>query len=97
MNAEDRKLVEETWRESIETLGVTKQSIVCMEEPAELIQAVSKMLRGKPGAKANLVEEMADTLICIHLLQLMHGITDEDLEQVVVAKTLRQRDRRGSS
>ena len=35
------------WRESIEKYGKTTQSIVCMEECSELIQAVSKRLRGK--------------------------------------------------
>ena len=35
------------WRESIEKYGKETQSIVCMEECSELIQAVSKRLRGK--------------------------------------------------
>lgn len=32
------------WRESIEKYGKETQSIVCMEECSELIQAVSKRL-----------------------------------------------------
>ena len=42
------------WRESIEKYGKTMQSIVCMEECSELIQAVSKRLRGKSDATDNL-------------------------------------------
>ena len=38
------------WHESIEKYGKETQSIVCMEECSELIQAISKCLRGKPDA-----------------------------------------------
>lgn len=56
------------WRDSIEKYGKETQSIVCMEECSELIQAVSKRLRGKPDATDNLAEEMADVIICLYLL-----------------------------
>ena len=45
------------WRESIRKYGKEIQSIVCMEECSELIQAVSKCLRGKPDVTDNLAEE----------------------------------------
>lgn len=57
------------WRESIRKYGKEMQSIVCMEECSELIQAISKCLRGKPDATDNLAEEMADVTICLHMLQ----------------------------
>ena len=81
------------WRESIEKYGKTMQSIVCMEECSELIQAVSKRLRGKPDATDNLAEEMADVTICLYLLKEMYGITDEQLEEWIARKTARQSKR----
>lgn len=81
------------WRESIRKYGKEIQSIVCMEECSELIQAVSKCLRGKPDATDNLAEEMADVTICLHMLQEMYGITDAQLEEWIARKTARQYER----
>lgn len=81
------------WRDSIEKYGKTMQSIVCMEECSELIQAVSKRLRGKPGATDNLAEEMADVIICLYLLKEMYDITDEQLNEWIARKTARQSKR----
>ena len=81
------------WRESIEKYGKEMQSIVCMEECGELIQAISKRLRGKPDPENNLVEEMADVTICLYLLKEMYGITDEQLEEWIARKTARQSKR----
>ena len=81
------------WRESIEKYGKEMQSIVCMEECSELIQAISKCLRGKPDATDNLAEEMADVTICLYLLKEMYGITDEQLEEWIARKTSRQSKR----
>lgn len=81
------------WRESIEKYGKETQSIVCMEECSELIQAVSKRLRGKPDAIDNLAEEMADVTICLYLLKEMYGITDEQLNEWIARKTARQYER----
>lgn len=81
------------WRESIEKYGQETQSIVCMEECSELIQAISKRLRGKPGATDNLAEEMADVIICLYLLKEMYDITDEQLNERIARKTARQYER----
>lgn len=81
------------WRESIEKYGKEMQSVVCMEECSELIQAVSKRLRGKSDATDNLAEEMADVIICLYLLKEMYGITDEQLEEWIARKTARQSKR----
>ena len=62
--------------DSIEYYGKKTQSIVCMEECAELIQAISKELRGKSD-RIHLAEEIADVLICIEILKQIYGITDE--------------------
>ena len=81
------------WRESIRKYGKEAQSIVCMEECSELIQAISKRLRGKPDATDNLAEEMADVTICLKLLQIMYDITDDELDEWVERKTMRQKQR----
>ena len=68
------------WSESIEYYGVTKQSVVCMEECAELIEAVDDRRRDglTDGTRAHLVEEMADVLICLGLLERMYDIRGRD-------------------
>lgn len=90
MNKDKQQAV---WRESIEKYGKTMQSIVCMEECSELIQAISKCLRGKPDATDNLAEEMADVTICLHLLKEMYGITDKHVDTWIARKTVRQHER----
>lgn len=74
------------WHESVERFGTRLQSVVCMEECAELIQAVSKRLRGKPDPDDNLAEEMADVYICLGMLRDMYGVTDERLESWSTAR-----------
>lgn len=64
------------WSESIEYYGVTKQSVVCMEECAELIEAIDDRRRDglTDGTRVHLVEEMADVLICLWLLEHMYDV-----------------------
>ena len=66
-------------KDSIEHYGIDAQSTVCMEECAELIQAISKEKRGKHDYK-HLAEEMADVLICISMLQDMYEIDSSDIQ-----------------
>lgn len=64
------------WSESIEYYGVTKQSVVCMEECAELIEAIDDRRRDglTDGTRVHLIEEMADVLICLWLLEHMYDV-----------------------
>ena len=73
--------------------GHDAQAMVHAEELAELIQAVSKRLRGKPDPNDNLAEEMADVYICLGMLRDMYGVTDERLESWIDRKTERQKER----
>ena len=66
-------------KNSIKHYGVDAQSTVCMEECAELIQAISKEKRGKHDYK-HLAEEIADVLICISMLQDMYEIDSSDIQ-----------------
>lgn len=69
------------WSESIEYCGVTKQSIVCMEECAELIEAYDDLRRDglTDATRSHMVEEMADVLICLWLLEHMYDIKGRDI------------------
>ena len=79
--------------------GADAQAMVHMEEAAELIQAVSKMRRaanaGKDddAARYNLVEEIADCLICMKQMQEIYGISDHDIQLMVDRKCRRQEAR----
>lgn len=72
-----------TIQKLIKKNGIRYQSGIAQEECAELIQAISKCLRSKEvipiKERMNLIEEMADVIICTQQLQIMYHITDEEL------------------
>ena len=72
-------------KKSIEHYGKEVQSTVCMEECAELIQAISKEKRGKSD-KDHLAEEMADVIICIEMLKQIYNITEDEIYSWVITK-----------
>lgn len=72
--------------------GIRLQSTVCMEELAELIQRVSKELRGK-GDRYHLTEEIADVYICLDMLRKMYAVDNEVLAGIISAKLDRTIDR----
>ena len=80
---------EDIIRKTIECYGIKKQSVVCMEECCELVQAISKELRGESD-KEHLTEEMADVLICLEMLKIMYHVTDDELNEWVKKKQFRQ-------
>lgn len=92
----DHVINKEIIEESINHYGVENQSTVCMEECAELIQAISKMKRRKPNT-LNLVEEIADTLICIEMLKQMYGIPDWKIDVLIKEKQKREKERMSSN
>lgn len=79
-------------QESIKHYGVENQSTVCMEECAELIQAISKAKRGKLDTE-NMTEEIADVLICIEMLKKIYDLQDCDIENWIDKKQCREKDR----
>ena len=79
-------------KKSIEHYGADLQTVVCMEECAELIQAISKMKRGKDN-RDNLIEEMADVMICIEILKQVYGISDNEIQNYVCQKQNRSIER----
>lgn len=74
-----QKLIEKV----IDKNGITNQLFIAVEECAELQQAVSKCYRNKEliptEVRENLIEEMADVMICLQQLQYMYYIDDEEL------------------
>ena len=78
--------------ESILHYGKNNQSTVCMEECAELIQAISKAKRGKIN-RDNMIEEIADVLICIEMLKQMYMISDEKINKWIEKKQAREVER----
>lgn len=74
--------------DSIKYYGQYTQATVCMEECAELIQAISKELRGKHNEK-HLAEEMADVLICIEILKQIYDISDSSIADWIKEKQKR--------
>lgn len=56
-----------------------------MEELSELSQAISKEIRGI-GDRSNLVEEMADVIICLEILKQIFAVTNVEIEEWVKFK-----------
>ena len=63
---------------------------VAMEEFAELQQQISKQIRGC-GNRIGLLEEMADTYICLNFLESIFDIKPEDMQKAIDVKLERER------
>ena len=94
----DKKIRNET----LERYGIERQSLVAMEELAELQKAISKLVRNpeektKPlefkGLRHNLIEEMADVLICMDQLIEFYKISQYEIQDIIQAKQKRQAKR----
>lgn len=88
--------------ETMDRYGIEMQSLVAMEELSELQKAISKLVRNpeektKPlefkGLRNNLIEEMADVIICMDQLKEFYGIDHLDIQHVIDSKQTRQRRR----
>lgn len=78
-------MTENVIEKAIEKWGKEAQTIVAMEECAELIKECSKMLRGQ-GNIDHLIEEIADLMICIEELEVMYNIDNGDVLTEIVYK-----------
>lgn len=86
------KIDNEIIKDSIVYYGKDAQSTVCMEECAELIQAISKEKRGKSD-KNHLAEEMADVLISIELLKEIYEVSNNQINNWIDEKQKRIRSK----
>lgn len=88
--------------ETMDRYGIERQSLVAMEELSELQKAISKLVRNpeektKPlefkGLRNNLIEEMADVLICMDQLIEFYQIERPEIQELIQAKQERQAKR----
>lgn len=88
--------------ETMDRYGIERQSLVAMEELSELQKAISKLVRNpeektKPlefkGLRHNLIEEMADVIICMDQLKEYYNITHAEIQISIDSKQARQRRR----
>ena len=93
----DEKMEEYTaiLEENIKEHGVVLETVIAMEECAELIQAISKVKRyGFVGEyKDNLIEEIADVSIVIREIMMIFRISDGDINEVIDSKIQRIKKR----
>ena len=80
---------------NIKENGVVLETVIAMEECAELIQAISKVKRyGFAGEyKDNLIEEIADVSIVIREIMMIFGISVGDINEVFDSKIQRIKSR----
>lgn len=77
--------------------GTMLTSVVSIEECSELQKELTKFLRtDSEGDKTNLTEEMADVYICILMLQVTYGISNDEFE-MMFRKKLDRTLRKGCS
>lgn len=76
---QDESQLSNVTQKMIEVNG-NEMLVIVMEELSELIQATSKLKRGKPNLD-NLAEEIADTLICIEVIKKISGISETDINR----------------
>lgn len=69
-------------------------TIIVMEELAELSQELSKAIRGK-GNRIDLIEELADVYLGVKYVQEIFDISDETLARAANVKLYRQNERNG--
>ena len=89
-------------QETMDRYGIKMQSLVAMEELAELQKAISKLVRNSEertkslefkGLRHNLIEEMADVLTCMDQLIEFYHIQRPDIQELIQAKQERQAKR----
>lgn len=74
----------ETIEKTIEKHGKTLQTVICMEECAELIEQCILISAFDEDDKASLAEEIADVYICFEMLEMMYEIDGGDVLTRVV-------------
>lgn len=98
----EQEIDEKINKETMNRYGIERQSLVAMEELSELQKAISKLVRNpeektKPlefkGLRNNLIEEMADVIICMDQLKEYYQIERHEIQELIQAKQERQAKR----
>lgn len=88
-------------RKLIEAHGKRESITICMEEAAEYIQALSKMLRitdwetEYQQRRTALIEETADVLISVLMSAVVYNISGEEIAEAEKQKMIRNLERIG--
>lgn len=67
-----------------------KLPMVLMEETGELVEAVSRRLRGRDTDDYSILEESADVILDVLCICKYFGISTEDLQKALMVKCKRQ-------
>ena len=85
---------EDLCRRAFKVHGINTQLVIAMEELAELTVAISHLMRGRPGARGHVAEELADVeLVCESIRALLEDLEVQGLNEIKQAKWERFRDR----
>lgn len=76
--------------------GSKKKLQISQEECAELIQAISKRLRGIAKDDTDILEELADVKICLDMIATVCCFTGRDIQRAIDVKIERERKRLNS-
>lgn len=68
------------------------QEIIWVEELSELQKEITKSLRGKLR-KDNMIEELADVLICLEQLKIKYNVSEDELQKWIDYKWNRDKNK----
>ena len=83
--------VDDKFRETLNMMSSPEvEAIICIEELAELQKCITKRLRYGHDMEGNLLaEEIADVLICLHMLAANSNISREEIEYYISMKRVK--------
>ena len=83
----------EILKKALKKYGRKSQMMICAEECSELIQAITKRIRYYKcetiNTRENLVEEIADVIICIEYLKMIDAIDQSEIDLYISSKIKR--------
>lgn len=83
----------EVLEKALQKYGREHQMMICAEECSELIQAITKRIRYYKSetinTRENLVEEIADVIICIEYLKMIDAIDQTEIDLYISSKIKR--------
>lgn len=87
-------VVNEEAADKVQKFWDTNFSMMCMEECAELQQAIAKQKRFRSTETSqNLKEEIRDVMICISGLMKRYGISDGEINEMIASKLKENKDK----
>ena len=87
----DKKELQELYKECMEYWGFEKQARMAQEECAELIIAISHILRSRPDGMGGVIEECADVYLMLN--QMIAYVGEEAVMKVVDFKSDRVKNK----